>query len=161
MRVLRVLFFTLSAGALALQTLPAASGLENCYAVRATADARNRAISTERAENPTPSLHRPRDEESRRKIGGPHFGPLHPQRMRSLSLGLPSLAIIPVSRLDKERGAQKTRGRHPKPTPPGSKLVFDVLHEPLRAGVFELRLRDVPAPIFVDLREVDDERCGG
>ena len=52
-------------------------------------------------------------------------------------------------------------GRRPKPTPPGSQLVFDVLHEALGAGVFELRLRDVPATIFVDLREVDDERCGG
>ena len=50
MRFSLVLFFMLSAGALGLQTFPAASGLENCYAVRATADARNRAISTERAE---------------------------------------------------------------------------------------------------------------
>ena len=47
------------------------------------------------------------------------------------------------------------------PRSAGSKLVFDVLHEALGAGVFELRLRDVPAPIFIDLCEVDDERCGG
>jgi hypothetical protein len=71
MRVLRVLFFTLSAGALALQTLPAASGLENCYAVRATADARNRAISTERAES---RLHRYIAHEMR-SPGGKSVGP--------------------------------------------------------------------------------------
>ena len=41
-----------------------------------------------------------------------------------------------------------------------SQLVFNVLHEPLGAGVFELGLRNVPAPIFVNLREVDDERRG-
>lgn len=46
-------------------------------------------------------------------------------------------------------------------SPPGSQLVFDVLHQPLGAGVFELSLRDVPAPIFVNLREVDDKRRGG
>ena len=76
--------------------------------------------------------------------------------MRSLSLGLPSLAIIPVLLVGLRLGGA-TRSRRPR----GSKLVFDVLHEPLRAGVLELRLRDVPAPIFVDLREIDDERCGG
>ena len=47
-------------------------------------------------------------------------------------------------------------GERQKPT----QLVFDVLHEPLGAGIFELSLRDVPAPIFVNLREVDDERRG-
>ena len=52
-------------------------------------------------------------------------------------------------------------GERKKPTLPGSQLVFDVLHEPLGAGIFELSLRDVPAPIFVNLREVDDERRGG
>jgi hypothetical protein len=40
-----------------------------------------------------------------------------------------------------------------------AQLVFDVLHEPpLGAGILELRLRDVPAPIFVNLLNVDDER---
>jgi hypothetical protein len=49
----------------------------------------------------------------------------------------------------------------PKPTLPNNWLVFDVLHETLGTGVFELRLRDIPAPIFVNLREVDDKRRGG
>ena len=71
MRFSLVLFFTLSAGALALQTFPAASGLENCYAVRATADARNRTISTERAEN---QLHRHIAHEMR-SPGGKSVGP--------------------------------------------------------------------------------------
>jgi len=83
--------------------------------------------------------------------------------MRSLSLGLPSLAITPVLLvgLIKNMALKKTRGATRSRRPLGSKLVFDVLHEPLRAGVFKLRLRDVSAPIFVDLREIDDERCGG
>ena len=46
----------------------------------------------------TPSPHRPRDEEPRWKIGGSDFGPLHPQRMRGLSLGLPSLVTKWASR---------------------------------------------------------------
>lgn len=56
--------------------------------------------------------------------------------------------------LGRKRGA-------PKPTLPDSWLIFDVLHEALGAGVFELSLRGVPAPIFVNLGEVDDERRGG
>ena len=71
MRFSLVLLFALSAGALALQTSPAASGLENCYAVRATADARNRAISTERAEH---RLHRYIADEMR-SSGGKSVGP--------------------------------------------------------------------------------------
>jgi hypothetical protein len=54
-----------------------------------------------------------------------------------------------------------SKGERRKPTLPGSQLVFDILYKPLGAGVFELSLRDVPAPIFIDLREVDDERRGG
>ena len=42
-----------------------------------------------------------------------------------------------------------------------SQLIFDILHETLGAGVFELSLRDVPASIFVNLLEVDDKRRGG
>ena len=53
------------------------------------------------------------------------------------------------------------KGRRPKPTPPDGQLVFDVLYEALGAGGFELRLRDVSAPVCVDLREVDNERRGG
>lgn len=44
---------------------------------------------------------------------------------------------------------------------PKIRLVFDVLHESLGAGIFELSLRDFPAPIFVDLREVDNKWRGG
>jgi hypothetical protein len=43
----------------------------------------------------------------------------------------------------------------------GTQLIFDVLYEALGAGGFELSLRDVSAPICVDLREVDNERCRG
>ena len=85
-----ILFFSFSAGALALQTSPAASGLENCYAVRATADARNRAISTERAER---RLHHHIAHEMR-SPGGKSVGPVRSTAsatLRSLSLGLPSL----------------------------------------------------------------------
>jgi hypothetical protein len=42
-----------------------------------------------------------------------------------------------------------------------SQLIFEVLHETLGAGVFELSLRDVPASIFVNLLEIDDKRRGG
>src|SRR6185312_1133045 len=71
MRFSLVLFFAFSAGALALQTFPAASGLENCYAVRATADARNQAVSRERAEH---RLHRHIADEMR-SPGGKSVGP--------------------------------------------------------------------------------------
>src|SRR5262249_5953831 len=40
-------------------------------------------------------------------------------------------------------------------------LVFDILHKALGTCIIKLRLRDVSTPIFVNLREVDDERrCG-
>ena len=45
--------------------------------------------------------------EPRRKIGGSDFDPLHPQRVRSLGLGLPSLAI---SRLDPRGLGEKRSG---------------------------------------------------
>ena len=51
--------------------------------------------------------------------------------------------------------------QHENPKLRGSQLVFDVLDEPLGAGVLELSLRDVSAPVFVNLFEVDDERRGG
>jgi len=56
---------------------------------------------------------------------------------------------------------RRSKGERRTPTLPGSRLVFDILHKPLGAGVLELSLRDVPAPIFVNLLEVDDERRRG
>jgi hypothetical protein len=79
MRFSLVLLFALSAGALTLQTAPAVSGLENCYAVRATADARNQAISRERAEN---RLHRHIADEMR-SAGGKSVGPTSVQCIRN------------------------------------------------------------------------------
>jgi hypothetical protein len=60
--------------------------------------------------------------------------------------------------------AERLAGKLPgaKASLPGSLLlVFDVFHHPLGAGIFELSLRDIPAPIFVDLSEVDYEWRGG
>ena len=71
MRFSLVLFFMLSAGALVLQASPATSGLENCYTVRGTADARNRQISSERAKQ---RLHRHIADEMR-SPGGKSMGP--------------------------------------------------------------------------------------
>ena len=55
----------------------------------------------------------------------------------------------------------RRKGERRKPALLDSWLVFDVLHEALGAGVVELGLRNVPAPIFVNLREIDDKRRGG
>ena len=49
MKTLSVTLVLVAAYVLVSQTASAESGLENCYAVTATADARNREISTERA----------------------------------------------------------------------------------------------------------------
>ena len=50
MKTLSAALLLVAAYVLIAQTARAESGLENCYVVRGTADARNRAISTERAE---------------------------------------------------------------------------------------------------------------
>jgi hypothetical protein len=71
MRFSLAVSFSLFAAALAVQTFPAAAGLENCYAVRATADARNQSISRERAEH---RLHRHIADEMR-SLGGKSVGP--------------------------------------------------------------------------------------
>jgi hypothetical protein len=71
MRFSLALFFSLFTAALAAQTFSAAAGLENCYAVRATADARNQAVSRERAEH---RLHRHIADEMRSQ-GGKSVGP--------------------------------------------------------------------------------------
>lgn len=70
MKVSLVVFFAVGVCALAFQISPAAS-LENCYAVRATADARNQRISRERAEH---RLHRHVADEMR-SLGGKSVGP--------------------------------------------------------------------------------------
>jgi hypothetical protein len=66
MRFSLAIFFSLFASALALQTFSATAGFENCYAVRATADARNQAVSRERAEH---RLHRHIADEMRSAAG--------------------------------------------------------------------------------------------
>jgi hypothetical protein len=71
MRFSLAIFFSLFASAFAVQTLSATAGLENCYAVRATADARNQAVSRERAEH---RLHRHIADEMR-SAGGKSVGP--------------------------------------------------------------------------------------
>jgi hypothetical protein len=71
MRFYFVLLFILSVCALGLQISPAASALQNCYAIRATADARNQAISRDRAER---RLHRYIADE-KRSPGGKSIGP--------------------------------------------------------------------------------------
>jgi hypothetical protein len=57
----------------------AESGLENCYKVRGTADARNRAISIERAER---RLHHHIAHEMR-SAGGKSIGPTHTHCIRN------------------------------------------------------------------------------
>ena len=52
-----------------------------------------------------------------------------------------------------EKGAGRSR------RPRISQLVFDVLHEPLCAGVLELRLRDVPAPILPEMISLSRPSC--
>jgi hypothetical protein len=71
MRFSLAIFFSLFTAAPAMQTLSATAGLENCYAVRATADARNQAVSRERAEH---RLHRHIADEMR-SAGGKSVGP--------------------------------------------------------------------------------------
>ena len=71
MRVSLLAFFAVGLCALAFQIFPAESGLENCYAVRATADARNQRVSRERAEH---RLHRHIADEMR-SAGGKSVGP--------------------------------------------------------------------------------------
>jgi hypothetical protein len=71
MRFSLAIFFSLFTAALAVQTLSATAGLENCYAVRATADARNQVVSRERAEH---RLHRHIADEMR-SAGGKSVGP--------------------------------------------------------------------------------------
>ena len=61
------------------QTASAIGGLENCYVVRGTADARNRAISIERAER---RLHHHIAHEMR-SAGGKSIGPTHTHCIRN------------------------------------------------------------------------------
>jgi hypothetical protein len=77
----KAVFALLLAGvcALAPRLAQAASGLDNCYTVRGTADARNRAISIERAEN---RLHRHIADEMR-SPGGKSVGPTRTHCIRN------------------------------------------------------------------------------
>jgi hypothetical protein len=68
-----------AACALISQTGRAESGLENCYIVRGTADARNRAISIDRAER---RLHHHIAHEMR-STGGKSIGPTHTHCIRN------------------------------------------------------------------------------
>jgi hypothetical protein len=79
MRISSFRIFALAAAGIALQVSPAASGLENCYSVRATADARNQAVSRERAEH---RLHRHIADEMR-SAGGKSVGPTHVHCIRN------------------------------------------------------------------------------
>ena len=65
--------------AVASQTVRAESGLENCYTVRGTADARNRQISLDRAER---RLHHYIAHELRGS-GGHSVGPTHTHCIRN------------------------------------------------------------------------------
>ena len=72
-------FVLVAAYALISQTASAESGLENCFIVRGTADARNPAISTERAER---RLHHHIAHEMR-SAGGKSIGPTHTHCIRN------------------------------------------------------------------------------
>jgi hypothetical protein len=70
----RLVIALLAVGAFALPSVVRAeAGLENCYIVRGTADARNQAISRERAER---RLHHHIAHEMR-SLGGKSIGPTH------------------------------------------------------------------------------------
>ena len=79
MRKLLIALIIVAAHAVASPVVWAESGLENCYTVRGTADARNRAISIERAER---RLHHHIAHEMR-SAGGKSIGPTHTHCIRN------------------------------------------------------------------------------
>jgi hypothetical protein len=79
MKKVSVALLVIAAYALASQDVRAESGLENCYTVRGTADARNRQVSIERAER---RLHHYIAHELRGS-GGHSVGPTHTHCIRN------------------------------------------------------------------------------
>jgi len=79
MQRLTFTLLVIAACTLTLQSVRAETGLENCYTVRGTADARNPAISTERAER---RLHHHIAHEMR-STGGKSIGPTHTHCIRN------------------------------------------------------------------------------
>ena len=79
MKTLSVTLFLIAVCAFASTFARAETGLENCYTVRATADARNPAISTERAERRL----RHYIAHEMRSAGGQSIGPTHTQCIRN------------------------------------------------------------------------------
>jgi hypothetical protein len=79
MKKVSVALLVVAAYALASQAVRAESGLENCYTVRGTADARNRQISIDRAER---RLHHHIAHEMR-SPGGHSVGPSHTHCIRN------------------------------------------------------------------------------
>jgi hypothetical protein len=79
MKTLLAALVLVAAYALISQTASAESSLENCYVVRGTADARNGAISMERAER---CLHHHIAHEMR-SAGGKSIGPTHTHCIRN------------------------------------------------------------------------------
>ena len=79
MKTLLATLVLIAAYFLGSQSASAAGGLENCYVVRGTADARNRAISIERAER---RLHHHIAHEMR-SAGGKSIGPTHTHCLRN------------------------------------------------------------------------------
>jgi len=74
-----VALLVLGAFPLIPHTVRAETGLENCYTVRGTADARTRALSIQRAEQ---RLHRHIADEMR-SAGGKSIGPTHTNCIRN------------------------------------------------------------------------------
>ena len=79
MKTLSAALLLVASFVLIAPTARAESGLENCYIVRGTADARNRAISIERAER---RLHHHIAHEMR-SAGGKSIGPTHTHCIRN------------------------------------------------------------------------------
>ena len=79
MRKLLVAFLVMAACVFTSQAGRSETGLENCYTVRGTADARNPAISTERAKR---RLHNHIAHEMRSR-GGQSIGPTHTHCIRN------------------------------------------------------------------------------
>ena len=79
MQRLTFTLLVIAACTLTLQPVRAETGLENCYTGRGTADARNRTISTERAER---HLHHHIAHEMR-SAGGKSIGPTHTHCIRN------------------------------------------------------------------------------
>ena len=79
MKTLSATLVLIAVYVLVSQTASATGGLENCYVVRGTADARNRTISIERAER---RLHHHIAHEMR-SAGGKSIGPTHTHCIRN------------------------------------------------------------------------------